>query len=331
MGSFEKIAAFDYDHTLVKPRKGATYAQNVDDWMWLDPKVPEVLRAYHADGYCIMIFTNQAKQFKWKVDQIAAVVRELNVPILVNVGIEESDRKPSTKMFDALIPVDFVWDRQASFYCGDALGREGDWSDTDLKFAEACGLTPREPEEVFGIIKTDLKALLLSREVAGQEVVVMTGYPGSGKSTLAIEVYGSDPNYVIVHGDEHGSDRKKMVKAARDPLTKGKSIVFDATNPSVAHRAQFVELAKSHGVAAVSVHVDTNMQESMRRNEKREKPVPKIAYYTYRKNLEEPTLSEGFDNLFSGGAPSGPQQKLNQNNLFSCDPSGRKQKLNQKL
>ena len=29
----EKVASFDYDHTLVKPNHG-TFSRNADDWVW---------------------------------------------------------------------------------------------------------------------------------------------------------------------------------------------------------------------------------------------------------------------------------------------------------
>ena len=40
----EKVAAFDYDHTLVKPKSGVTFSKNVNDWVWLRDNVPNVLK-----------------------------------------------------------------------------------------------------------------------------------------------------------------------------------------------------------------------------------------------------------------------------------------------
>ena len=39
------------------------------------------------------------------------------------------------------------------------------------------------------------------------------------------------------------------------------------------------------------------MVESMFRNNKRHKIIPKITYYVYRKRYEEPTMDEGFNEI----------------------------------
>lgn len=41
--------------------------------------------------------------------------------------------------------------------------------------------------------------------------------------------------------------------------------------------------------------MSTTMEEAMYRNSMREKPVPKIVFYIFRKNYEKPSLDEGID------------------------------------
>ena len=60
----KKMAAFDYDHTLVKPTSGPVFSQKIDDWQWLRPNVKNVLIGYYQRGYSIVIFTNQSRKFK---------------------------------------------------------------------------------------------------------------------------------------------------------------------------------------------------------------------------------------------------------------------------
>ena len=36
-----------------------------------------------------------------------------------------------------------------AFFCGDALGRHGDWNNSDLEFAENAGIEIQEPEKLF--------------------------------------------------------------------------------------------------------------------------------------------------------------------------------------
>ena len=122
----KKIAACDFDHTLICPTKDATFSKNVDDWEWLTPQVPDILKKYYQDGYCIMIFSNQMK--KWKADQIQQCMLLLEIPVLINVGYADEDRKPNAAMFLNAVN-NKAWDKKKSFYCGDALGRKEDWFD----------------------------------------------------------------------------------------------------------------------------------------------------------------------------------------------------------
>ena len=57
-----KMAAFDYDWTIVNPKNGKTFPKSIDDWDWLYPKVPEKIKQYYKDDYMIVIFTNQSHE-----------------------------------------------------------------------------------------------------------------------------------------------------------------------------------------------------------------------------------------------------------------------------
>ena len=144
----KKIAAFDFDHTLVVPREGRRFPKDATDYMWLTPNVPDVLQSFYKKGYMIVIFTNQSKP--WKADQIRAAMNELRIPVTICIAIDKAEYKPSRILFDTVI-ADKVWDKKASFFVGDALGRKGDWSDSDAKFAEAVGIKTRTPEYMFAI------------------------------------------------------------------------------------------------------------------------------------------------------------------------------------
>ena len=66
--------------------------------------------------------------------------------------------------------------------------------------------------------------------VSQKEVIIIVGYPSSGKSTLIDEIF-KPAGYFIAHGDKYKTSAK-IIKAAEEPCKDGKSIVFDATNPS---------------------------------------------------------------------------------------------------
>ena len=61
----DKMAAFDYDWTIVNPKGGKTFPLIVDDWEWYSSNVKNIIRDYYNNGFMIVIFTNQSKNF-WR-------------------------------------------------------------------------------------------------------------------------------------------------------------------------------------------------------------------------------------------------------------------------
>ncbi len=45
------------DGTLTLTRSGASFATGADDWKFFNGSVCDVVKAFHADGYKIVIFT----------------------------------------------------------------------------------------------------------------------------------------------------------------------------------------------------------------------------------------------------------------------------------
>jgi len=294
LGSFrarKKIAAFDYDWTLVKPASGGTFPKNLEDWTWLNNAVISTIKKLYESKFSIVLFTNQTK--KWKCDQIKIALATIGVPILIAIGMEKEDQKPSRSLFEAAIS--WKWDIKKSFFIGDALGRPGDWSDSDRIFAERAGFEIIKPPEDIFLYESKSPKKILVETSKNQEVIIMIGYPGSGKSTIVNDIFAAG-GYAIISGDELKTSIK-MIKHANELLEKEKthSIVFDATNPSRKKRAEYIEFANKWKLPIRYIHVATSMEESMARNQKRpkKKVIPRIAYNLYKKNFEEPTASEG--------------------------------------
>lgn len=283
-----KIACFDYDWTLVKPKSGNEFPKDQNDYCWLYTSIPRTLQDLYNDGYSIYIFTNQTKP--WKLNMISESLTVLDIPIKVIVGNKEY-KKPNSLLFNKGTNVKF--NKKHSFYVGDAAGRTGDFSNSDREFAENVGITFKTPEEVF---EMDLVKVPDTRDyhLSTQECVILVGYPASGKSTFAKTKF-EPHNYHIVDGDTLKT-LPKMLKEAKSQLQQGKSVVIDATNGKKENRNQIIKMARDLGVPSRCFVFTMDITEAMQWNTKRTletgKKVPKIAFWTYRKHYVPPTVDE---------------------------------------
>lgn len=281
----KKIAAFDYDHTLVVPKNGRNFPKDVSDYQWLFPTIPTIVKEFYQKGFMIIIFTNQSKA--WKTDQIKLVLEELQIPITIVIAFDKQEYKPNRILFDSVIQKE--WDQKKSFYVGDALGRKNDWSDSDKVFAENIGIDVKSPEDIFAKEDTKIpRPTLLPGE--NQEIIILTGFPGSGKSSIAKTL----PNYSIISGDIHKTS-KKMIKIGEEEIKNNKSVIFDATNPSKEKRAEFINVATKFNLPVRCVWVTTPFDESYQRNLARpeKERISRIVYNIYKKKFEEPSETEG--------------------------------------
>ena len=313
----QKIAAFDMDHTLVKPKNNRKFPKDENDWEWYNESVVGKLKKlWSREKYCIIIFSNQKyydnnnkiryglrKKYKLKWLMIQKIVEQLgDLPILFNVSFGNKSRKPNRLMFDFLKRFRkriYVFDSVNSFYVGDALGRKGDFSDSDKKFAINCGFGKYyAPEEYFKVRKKDTKKKKPIPPKKYQEVIIMMGYPGSGKSTTAKEIEGSksEIKYEIISGDKLKTTERKL-KKLRKVLESGNSAIVDSTNPSKEMRKKYLDIANELKVKARLIHMTTSYEESWLRNSEREKVVPKVAFNIFKGKFEKPEKEEGFDEI----------------------------------
>jgi bifunctional polynucleotide phosphatase/kinase len=284
--SSDKYAIFDVDWTLIKPKDGRKFPQNVEDWIWLRESVPETIRKYHDDNYNIVFLTDQTKP--WKVSMIENVIKEINVPITCLIAMNKTYHKPNPTFFMDTIKTDDI-DMKTSFFVGDAAGREGDWSRNDIDVAAKIGVRFYTPEEIFRWEHKNIEKNLASTT---KEVVIMVGYPGSGKSTIAKEL--EKHNYIRIDGDALKTG-PKMIKEAEKYVDQ-KSIIFDATNGTKERRQLYIDFAKKHNLGVRCLWKTTSIGDAMEQNRERQKQggpkIPDIVFYTYRKKFEEPTEDE---------------------------------------
>lgn len=176
-----QVAAFDLDDTLIRNKSGFKFARSPDDWKWFNEHVPRKVKEWtrESPNRIIAIFTNQGAvtnivppgkpslSFNKLVARLKLITKELDdLPLVVYAStrksstdkkkglgsddkLHETYRKPGIGMWKQLIVDIGDVDISNSFFVGDAAGRDGDFSDSDRKFAETVGLTFKVPEEYF--------------------------------------------------------------------------------------------------------------------------------------------------------------------------------------
>eukprot|EP00727_Mastigamoeba_balamuthi_P009307 m51a1_g5 putative dna 3 phosphatase (656) ;mRNA; r:16590-19825 len=168
------VCGFDMDDTLITTRSGRVFATGRSDWKWLFECIPDKLRALHAEGKKVVIFTNQGgvngkngydeTKERMICGKIEDMVAELGFPVLALVATtEDVYRKPATNMWDYMarrLNGGAAPDLSTSIFVGDAAGRpertdvrgekqKKDFSCSDRKFAYNVGVWFRTPEEYF--------------------------------------------------------------------------------------------------------------------------------------------------------------------------------------
>merc|ERR1719342_989486 len=236
-----KIASFDIDGTLITTKSGRVFPLDEHDWKIIYSEVPGKLKQLVEDGFKLVWITNQAgiakgkltiQQFSKKVVNILSRLG-VNATVFVSTADTGYFRKPRPGIWEWLelrgngVKVE----KEESFYCGDAAGREAgfitgkkkDFSCSDRLFAENVGVKFYTPEEFFlgnkatskftrpfKPIKDAEKNLLdpsTSRLVPSSlTLTMMVGIQGSGKSNVAklMEEEGA----VIASNDVTGGKEK---------------------------------------------------------------------------------------------------------------------------
>ena len=314
-GESSKLAMFDLDSTLIKTKSGRKFPKDAKDWQPLYEHVPVILRQLVEDGWRLVIFTNQSGISR-KPEKLKSITKKLKrMQKKWKVGFDifiASDkdiyRKPCTGMWKLL---DVNYDE--AFYCGDAAGREGDFSDSDKNFAHNIGVKFRTPEWMFDVsvsspIYKSTNPLEFApfevENVEYQEIVVLIGEPGCGKSRFAKHYF---PEYGYINRDTLRT-ANKCIKVAKKYILNGESIIIDNTNATEKERERYEFEDEDGDLLPIRYfwfnypkewtkyfnHYRVEMGE-------REKLVPDVVYHTFRKRLVLPEKVIEIDKLIDYG------------------------------
>ena len=274
------IAAFDLDWTLCRTFKGL-WPKDPSDIKLMAGRLDK-LKQLNKDGWSIVIFTNQKSTTENKinfnfarVNNFIGMLGDIKVITIMSIGDDEY-RKPNVGMYQLLQQV--VPDIKQSFYCGDAAGRPGDFSDSDRMFAQNAGMTFYTPEQIFPrpIINWDNNN--------DKTMVLFVGMPGVGKTTY----YNTNLEPLGYHhvNQDALKTKAKCLRVTRDLTKSGHNITIDCTNPGLDRRREFYIYAQQNGYNIVTIYFSGDGRGW---NKLRPKPVPTIGYSMYYKYLVEPT------------------------------------------
>ena len=125
------------------------------------------------------------------------------------------------------------------------------------------------------------------------EYVLMIGVALSGKTTYRKANFSFEP-VALSYFD---NNRKKELEHIEELLKEGKSVVIDDTNLTIKIRKQHIDLAKKYSAKVRGVFMNTSRSILEKRQRSRRDPFPLTVIYKQLKELETPTLEEGFDEL----------------------------------
>lgn len=313
-----KIASFDLDWTIIKPKGNTVFPKDNNDWV-VFPKMQKFIREKYNDDYCIVIFTNQKNidkgSFKTKIINLSKL---LKVPLLL-YGSTELDvhRKPSVGMWNMLVEKIGTIDTTNSFYIGDAAGRRDDFSDTDYKFALNIPIKfyaayhgeidfhgksiiiPEHPLKNVGDTSTHVN------DCENQEMIILVGPPACSKSSWSEDYVKTHNNYVIACQDDLHT-KPKLIKFINSEIKKGKSVIIDRQNEKIKTRKEFIDIARASGIKVriLWFNVPKNLAEhlNMYRKIMTNKNVPNVVFnkfYSEKEGvgLEIPNVHENVDEI----------------------------------
>lgn len=143
-----------------------------------------------------------------------------------------------------------------------------------------------------------------------KQAIIFMGIQASGKTTFYEQML-ADKGYTHISLDILHT-RKKEDLLLVDCLENGRSLVVDNTNPEVSVREKYITKAKEYGYQVIGIFFQSRVKDCMRRNEQRGLKVPQKAIACTSRNLQLPSLEEGFDELYF--------VSINNNNQFKISP-----------
>lgn len=301
----KRIAGFDFDWTLVCPKGSTVWSCNRYDWKYLYKNCNEILSSYDVMGMTIVIVTYQSRTYK--IEMLQDFLQQLDIPAYIIVSDTETQKNFSLKEY---LKIDGDIDTTVSFYCGDADGEKGSWSDMDYKFAIKNNIQFFRPDQIFGsknVKDIEFTCIKDFDMINNYDIIIMCGSPGSGKSTFVtqqVETRG----FTVLSSDQYKSNKKKMAKELNSMISIDKKVVIDACNPTLENRNYWINIVKDKSYAVI--YIENEKSIALERNNKRVNKVPQIAIHTWYKRFENVNIDMIVNNSTDVSSTSDQQEQL---------------------
>lgn len=300
-----RIAGFDFDWTLVCPKGPTTWSCNRYDWKYLYKNCNEILSSYDDMGMTIVIVTYQSRTYK--IEMLQDFLQQLDIPAYIIVSDTETQKNFSLKEY---LKIDGDIDTTVSFYCGDADGEIGSWSDMDYKFAIKNNIQFFRPDQIFGsknVKDIEFTCVKDFDMIDNYDIIIMCGSPGSGKSTFVTQQV-KPRGFTVLSSDQYKSNKKKMAKELNSMISIDKKVVIDACNPTLENRNYWINIVKDKSYAVI--YIENEKSIALERNNKRVNKVPQIAIHTWYKRFEHVNIDMIVNNSTDVSSISDPQEQL---------------------
>ena len=129
------------------------------------------------------------------------------------------------------------------------------------------------------------------------EAIILMGIQGAGKSSYFRERFFG--THLRISMDLMKS-RHREGRFLALCLDSGMRFVVDNTNTTREERSRYIRPAKASGFSVIGYYFRSSVEECLRRNDTRlgTERIPEVAIRSAAKRLEQPTLAEGFDQLW---------------------------------
>lgn len=267
-----------------------------------------------SNKYIIVVVTSylnpKKDTTKPYIKKVIEKLEEYNVPMVFLCSLKHNRYELPLLGFWDLIRLKVETKRENCFYVGTRAGRLDDENNLDYKFALNCGIDFYTPTFMFNDIKCRYpipKKITLPDDdickkppkIPNPKIVLVMGYPCSGKTTIVnkhFSKYNTDFNVSGTIIDNKFYDRLKK------HAMKNETVIIEGSFLNRGLRNGLLEFAKAYRYNTQCIRTNVNYKLAKHLNVMRMldggKLIKNQNFKHYQQFYEEPTLDEGWDDVY---------------------------------